>query len=79
MAEVTLLGIIGNTLHLGPFYGGDHAHKVKLTDEEKLDLLNSGCKEYDDEDHIMCQLYNIDVETYRDMLERANDPDAHSF
>lgn len=42
-----VFGIVGNTLCIEPFYGGDYIHKIYITDSNKSDFKYVGVKEYD--------------------------------
>lgn len=62
-----LIGIIGNTLYIKPFYAGDHAHQATLSDWVKDDLIDRGVPVLPDYDHIEAFLYEM---TYEEFLEQ---------
>jgi len=69
------MGIIGNTLFIAPFYGGDNEHQVILSNYEKSEFINQGVQLYDSIDYITCQFYNMNVDDYRDWIntiDKAN-------
>lgn len=54
--KTTILGIVGNTMYLEPFYGGDHIHEFTITDSQKEELLERGVQEYSSYQEIEDQL-----------------------
>ncbi len=70
-----ILGIIGNTLYLSPLYGGDHEHRIEISNDEKKDLLESGADEFHDIDYIECQLHGMTITEYHAQMKvwDAND------
>jgi hypothetical protein len=64
MKETDLLGIVGNTLVIGPFYGGDSEHQVTINQSTKDDLIERGVPEYSDYSYIMAILYSVSHEEY---------------
>jgi len=65
--DTTILGIIGLTLYLAPFYGGDNEHRATITKYEKEDLLERGVKEYPSYDYIEAMLHGMTYEEYLEM------------
>lgn len=65
MKKADLLGIVGNTLVIAPFYGGDNEHRVLITHQsDKDDLIERGVPEYPDYSYIMAILYEVSHEEY---------------
>jgi hypothetical protein len=67
--KLTTLGIIGNTLYVGPFYGGDSFHELILSKSELESFKEEGVPVYDHIDYIICQLEGMTVEEYRKLLK----------
>jgi len=42
-----VFGIVGNTLYIEPFYGGDNMHTATISKQEKWQLKYSKVKEYE--------------------------------
>jgi len=59
-----LLGIIGNTLYIEPFYGGDHEHTATISDSVKDDLIERGVPVFPDYEHIEALLYGMTHEEF---------------
>ena len=59
-----LIGIIGNTLYIEPFYAGDHSHQATLSDWVKDDLIERGVPVLPDYDHIESFLYGMTHEDF---------------
>lgn len=59
-----LIGIIGNTLYIEPFYGGDHAHEATISDYVKNDLIERGVPVFPNYDYIEAFLYGMTYEEY---------------
>ena len=64
MKEADLLGIVGYTLVIGPFYGGDSEHQIVIDQYTKDDLIERGVPEYSDYSYIMAILYSVSHEEY---------------
>lgn len=67
--QVTLIGIIGNTLYIAPMYGGDNEHTAIVSKSEKTDLIERGVKELPNRDHVDAYLYGKTYEEFLEMLE----------
>lgn len=65
-----LIGIIGNTLYIEPFYVGDHAHEATISNQTKVELIERGVKEYLSYDYIEAILHGLRYEDYLIMLEK---------
>lgn len=80
-----LIGIIGNTLYIEPFYGGDHEHTATLSDYVKNDLIERGVPVFPNYDYIEAFLYGMTYEEYieqkivweeNDKLKESQDLDS---
>ena len=65
-----IIGIIGNSLFLEPFYAGDHEHCAQISDMTKDDLIDRGIPVFPNYDYIEAHLYGI---SYEELLNRRVD------
>lgn len=70
--QVTILGIIDNTVYIQPFYAGDHAHQLIVTSCEKADFIKHGAVEYPSYDYIEAQLYGKTYDEYMEYIAEMN-------
>lgn len=67
--QLSIMGIVGRTMFVEPFYGGDNIHEFPIPDGEYQDLLDAGVAVYPNRDHIDCQVYGKTYEEYLEMCE----------
>lgn len=62
--QVTILGIVGDTIYIEPFYAGDYAHELTISKYEKADFIKHGAVEYPSYSHIEAQLHGMSHDEY---------------
>lgn len=68
-----VFGIVGNTLYIEPFYGGDTLHKANLDKYQKKDFIFSQVKVYETEKELADDYWSYLDKILDDVNDKYNE------